>query len=162
MTPSSTSDSVLVPSVFLRHRRPLRALLIENQAWFVGRDLARLTNSHVSTRVIHKLDADQCRVECLQIAGEAPVHEWLVSESGVYALLMVHFYHPENRGLRQWLSNEVVPALRDAAQDDPDLPRRRVKRVQGQQLSVLDWQGKLWVRFADAVGLMEQEARRDS
>lgn len=162
MTLSSTSDSVLVPSVFLRHRRPLRAVLIENQAWFVGRDLARLTNSHVSTRVIHKLDADQQRFECLQVAGGEMTREWLVSESDVYALLMVHFYHPENRGLRQWLSNEVVPALRDARQSDPDLPRRRVKRVQGQQLSVLDWQGKLWVRFGDAVGLMEREVRRES
>ncbi|SDI29093.1 BRO-N domain-containing protein [Pseudomonas panipatensis] len=157
MTPSlsSPADSGLIPSVFVRHHRQLRALLIERQAWFVGRDLARLTNSRITTRVIHKLDADQCRTGRLLGTRGACEEELLISESGVYTLLMVHFYHPENRSLRQWLSNEVVPVLRDAQQSNPHLPRRRLEQVQGQEMSLLDWQGTLWVRFGDAVRLME-------
>ena len=38
----------------------------------------------------------------------------MVSESGAYALLQRHFPHPENRNLRQWLTQEVIPALRQA------------------------------------------------
>ena len=39
----------------------------------------------------------------------------MVSESGVYALLIYHYY-PENRCLRQWLTHAVVPALRGKQQ----------------------------------------------
>ncbi|WP_374438891.1 BRO-N domain-containing protein [Pseudomonas panipatensis] len=157
-TPSSPADSGLIPSVFLRYHRQLRALLIERQAWFVGRDLARLTNSRITQRVIHKLDSDQCRSERLLGAHGACEEELLISESGVYTLLMVHFYHPENRSLRQWLSNDVVPVLRDAQQNNPHLPRRRLQQLQGHDMSLLDWQGTLWVRLGDAVRLMESGA----
>lgn len=153
---SLPADEGLVPTVFQRYNRRLRGLLLERQAWFLIRDLAKLTNSHLGERAVQKLDPDQVRHERLEGFAEK---QYLVSESGLYALLMVHFYHPENRSLRQWLSNEVLPVLRDAQQDNPFLPRRRMERVQGQQMSVMDWQGKLWVRWSDAVRLMEDEAR---
>ncbi len=38
----------------------------------------------------------------------------MISESGSYDLLLRRFYHPENRNLRHWLTQEVVPALRAA------------------------------------------------
>ncbi|WP_207887571.1 Bro-N domain-containing protein [Pseudomonas sp. 30_B] len=153
---STLADEGLIPTVFHRYNRRLRGMLIERQAWFVLRDLTKLTNSHLGKRFTQKLDPDQVRLE--QIAG-ATEKEYLVSESGLYALLMVHFYHPENRSLRQWLSNEVVPALRDAQQHNPHLPQRRMERVEGHLMSVMDWQGKLWIRWSDAVRLMEEDLR---
>ena len=157
MTPdlSSPSDSALIPTAFIRHHRRLRALLIERQPWFVARDLARLINSHLTDRVIQRLDDDQYRDAVLRTERGECAKELLISESGVYALLMVNFYHPENRSLRQWLSNEVVPALRDAQQHNPHLPRRRVAPALGRELGLLEWQGSVWVRLGDAVRMME-------
>lgn len=148
---SPSADEGLIPTVFHRYNRRLRGLLIERQAWFVLRDLAKLTNSHLGERITQKLDPDQVRLE--QLSGLAE-KEYLVSESGLYALLMVHFYHPENRSLRQWLSNEVVPALRDAQQHNPHLPQRRMERVEGQLMSVMDWQGQ-------ALGALERRGAVD-
>ncbi|MFZ5959318.1 Bro-N domain-containing protein [Pseudomonas knackmussii] len=124
MTPdlSSPSDSALIPTAFIRHHRRLRALLIERQPWFVARDLARLINSHLTDRVIQRLDDDQYRDAVLRTERGECAKELLISESGVYALLMVNFYHPENRSLRQWLSNEVVPALKEARQHSQPSP----------------------------------------
>lgn len=153
---SFPAEDGLTPLSFHRYNRRLRGLLLDRQAWFVMRDLARLTNSHLGPRTVQKLDPDQTRR--VKLAG-VPEEELLVSESGVYALLMLHFYHPENRSLRQWLSHEVVPVLRDAQQPSGLLPRHRMRQIQGQQVAVLDWQGRLWVRFADAARLMELEAR---
>lgn len=155
MTPtdSLSADEGLIPTVFHRYNRRLRGMLIERQAWFSIRDLAKLTNSHLGARIGQKLDPDQIRHE--KLAGYEQ-KEYLVSESGMYALLMVHFYHPENRSLRQWLSNEVVPALRDAQQHNPHLPHRRMQHINALQLSVMDWQGKLWVRWSDALRMMEE------
>lgn len=149
---SFPADEGLRPVYFQRYNRRLRGVLLDQQAWFALRDLAKLTASHLGQRAAQKLDPDQTRLERL---GGAPEEELLVSESGVYALLMLHCYHPENRSLRQWLSNEVVPTLREAEQNNALLPRHQMRQVQGQQIALLDWQGRLWVRFADAARLME-------
>lgn len=73
----------------------------------------------------------------------------MVSESGVYAML-VHHYHAENRGLRQWITNDVVPALRGeaVAADDPS-PNLSVLQWPGLSVSLLHWQSEPWIRLRD-------------
>ncbi|CDF81899.1 hypothetical protein PKB_0521 [Pseudomonas knackmussii B13] len=159
--PSPSSESVLKPMAFVRNHRQLRAVLIDRQAWFVAADLARLTNSTLNERITNKLDRDQTRKVVLLNGSGQPEKELLISESGVYMLLVVQLYHPENRELRQWLTNEVVPVLRDAELDDPALPRRRLGAVLWRHTTVLEWQGELWGRLTDAVGVIESELFRN-
>ncbi|MBD9513953.1 MULTISPECIES: Bro-N domain-containing protein [Pseudomonadaceae] len=141
----STTQTPFLPTTFYRHKRRLRALLIEEQPWFVVRDLAKLMRAYLEERLEHNLDADQlCR---RSILGEyQPTEEVeLVSESGLYATL-IHFYHPENRCIRQWITQTVVPSLRAEAGSGPtEGPRRRLLHWEREQLSVLDWQGQVWV-----------------
>jgi prophage antirepressor-like protein len=148
----SPADDGLTATHFIRYNRQLRALLIEQQAWFVVRDLSKLVNRPVEAHLIARLDHDQSRRE--RLVG-SPEPELLVSESGLYALLLIYCHHPENRSLRQWLTNQVVPALRDASNLDARLPRRRMQLLLGEALPVMDWQGNLWVRWRDAVGMLE-------
>ncbi|WP_152227288.1 Bro-N domain-containing protein [Pseudomonas sp. SCB32] len=148
----SPTDDGLIPTGFTRHNHRLRALLIEQQAWFIARDLGKLLSRPVPPQIIAQLDSDQRRHE--RLAGMQDP-ELLISESGLYALLLIYCYHPENRSLRQWLTHDVLPVLRDSPNHDLRLPRRRMEQLLGQSLSVLDWQGKLWVRWGDAVRLME-------
>src|SRR5690606_13697158 len=100
----------LTPTTFHRHNRPLHALLLETQAWFCARDPGRLMGWPLNERTMRKLDADQYRVMTLG-HHYGVEQELMLNESGVYAML-VHHYHAENRGLRQWITNEVVPSLR--------------------------------------------------
>lgn len=89
-----------IPTVFHRHHRALRALLIDDQVWFVAQDLGPLTNHRFDERLSRKLDPDQwrhARVEYVQ-GGEQEV--LLINESAVFELLKVNFYHPEHRALR--------------------------------------------------------------
>lgn len=140
----STNQSPLTSTHFFRHKRRLRALLIEGQPWFAVRDLAKLMHAFLEDRVARNLDADQvCR---LSIEGDHGLAEEveLISESGVYAVL-IHFHHPENRCIRQWITQTVVPSLRAEVDAQADVPRRRLLRWERQQLSVLDWQGQVWV-----------------
>ncbi|OBY92275.1 hypothetical protein A6723_028575 [Pseudomonas sp. AU11447] len=155
MNPSKLfpADKGLSFQTFQRFDRTLRGLMIDRQAWFSTRDLARLTNSDVSGRTTRKLDPDQYRWEHLLGGSE---DELLVNESGLYTLLLVYFYHPENRNLRQWLSNEVVPTLRDAQLPTGYGPRQAVREVQGYPLTVLEWQGSVWLRLGDAGRLLER------
>ncbi|MCP1497476.1 prophage antirepressor-like protein [Pseudomonas migulae] len=138
----------LLATLFLRHGTCLRALLVENQVWFCAHDLGRLMGKHLDERMSRKLDADQRRMMLVEAQGIAE-ERLMISESGVYALLVYH-YCPEYRLLREWLTHQVVPTLRDAR------PSRSVERP---TLSVLDWpkmslcmlhwQDEPWIRLRD-------------
>ncbi|WP_271410355.1 phage antirepressor [Pseudomonas sp. Q1-7] len=147
------SHDYYVPSVFHRHHRAFRALLIDDQVWVVARDLGPLTNRHFDEHLPRKLDPDQWRRERLENHQGDVEWELLISESAVCELLKVNFYHPENRGLRQWFTGEVVPALRSAA--SPHLPRQRRVEWRGKEYSLMEWQGRQWVRVADVAELFE-------
>ncbi|MCO6058716.1 phage antirepressor [Pseudomonas sp. MOB-449] len=147
------SHDYYVPSVFHRHHRALRALLIDDQAWVVARDLGPLTNRHIDERLPRKLDPDQWRYEHLENHQGEVEQALLFSESAVCELLKVNFYHPEHRGLRQWITGEVVPTLRSAA--NPQLPRQRRVAWQGKEYSLMEWQGRSWLRVTDVAELFE-------
>lgn len=140
------------PAVFLRHKRCLRALMLESQAWFCLRDLGRLMGVGLDERMVLKLDADQRRAVWLGVD-----EHWekciLVSESGAYAM-MVHHYVPENRALRQWLTYDVLPLLRLTPQDQQShVPEQSTMKWQGLNVSVLYWQSEPWMRLRDMPGL---------
>ncbi|BAN46254.1 hypothetical protein [Metapseudomonas resinovorans] len=147
------SHEYFVPNVFHRHHRALRALLIDDQAWVVAHDLGPLTNRRIDEHLTRKLDRDQWRFEQLENHQGEVEQALLLSESAVCELLKVNFYHPEHRALRQWFTGEVVPALR--AEANPQLPRQRRVAWQGKEYSLMEWQGRIWVRMTDVAELFE-------
>lgn len=140
------SEEVLIPTVFTRHKRQLRAVLLEDQCWFCAHDLGRLIGyPYLVERVERNLDEDQCRHAWMLDGSGEYIDELLLSESAVYASL-IHYFHPENRSIRQWISLHVIPALRDLHHTDLGEPRREI--LQGPTtLSVLKWQGVVWVPY---------------
>ena len=141
-------SEALISTLFTRHNIYLHALLVENQAWFCAHDLGRLMGKYLDERMSRKLDADQRRMMFVYAHG-AVEERLMVSESGVYALLVYH-YCPEYRLLREWLTHQVVPALRDAR------PSRAVERPTlsvldwpQMSLSMLHWQDEPWIRLRD-------------
>jgi prophage antirepressor-like protein len=73
----------------------------------------------------------------------------MVSESGLYALL-VHHYHAENRGLRQWITNEVMPVLwGEALPFDDRSPNLSLLQWPGLSVSLLHWRSEQWIRLRD-------------
>lgn len=141
------SEEVLIPTTFTRHRRQLRAVLLEDGCWFCVHDLGRLIGFHVlEDRVTRNLDDDQHRHAWVRDSNGEYVDELLISESGLYATL-IHFFHPENRCIRQWITQHVIPSLRDQQRHDHHQPRRETLQGPTQALTVLHWQGLLWVPY---------------
>ena len=138
----------LISTLFTRHSIHLHALLLENQAWFCARDLGRFMGMHLDERMLRKLDTDQRQKMFVQAYGG--VDECLmVSESGVYALLIYH-YCPEYRLLREWLTHQVVPALRDARPSRAvERPTMSVLDWPQMSLCMLHWQDEPWIRLRD-------------
>lgn len=148
LNPQAPCTQQFQATLFIRHHRMLRAVLCDGQAWFCLADLARLMGTRLDERATLKLDPDQRRTAWLEAHAE-----WekclLVSESGMFALL-VHHYVPENRTLRQWMTHQVLPELHQqqhAAHDDrPSLSRLN---WMGNSLHLLHWRNESWVRWQD-------------
>lgn len=146
----------LRPHFFLRHKRQLRALLLDNQPWFVARDLGRLINRPIERQINRSLDDDQLRTELVIDAQGHAEEVLLISESGAYIVLL-NCFHPENRCIRRWISNEVVPSLRDRQAPVAGLPLHCHWQWSGSELDVLQWQGRTWVPFVELPKLVSSQ-----
>lgn len=150
---------VLMPAQFVRHKRQLRAVLLDEEPWFAASDLARLIHhTLLPERVQRNLDPDQ-----LQRAWTCNSHggyeqEWLISESGLYAVLIL-YYHPENRGIRHWITRQVIPRLREEQRFDAQRPYRETIQWQDRNLELLHWQGTTWLHLGDYPALLQRPPR---
>ena len=149
-------DNYFVPCVFTRHKLHLHALLLQNQPWFSARDLGRLIRLYLDERQLRKLDPDQHQTARMFIHGNVE-NTLLISESGVYAILIYH-YCPEYRALREWLTHEVVPALRDA-QNPTTTERPQLSLLNWPQmsLSLLHWNNQPWIRLQDVPQMLPDQ-----
>ncbi|MBB4861978.1 prophage antirepressor-like protein [Pseudomonas nitritireducens] len=136
------------PTFFKRHHRTLRAVLIDQQPWFSAYDLARLLVVHYPQSFHHRFLAHEVRSVRLQyVSGKEEVIEML-SEAALYKAL-VRFGHPEVQTLDLWLTREVIPVLRDQVGEDSMHPRRVLMTWHSQRLTLLSWQGDLWMPWED-------------
>ncbi|WP_339450396.1 BRO-N domain-containing protein [Pseudomonas sp. EA_5y_Pfl2_R50] len=141
-------ENYLTPSIFTRHKLPLHALLIQNQPWFSARDLGRLLHIYLNERILRKLDPDQYQTRKTLIHNQIE-NTLLISESGIYALLVYH-YCPEYRALREWLTHQVIPTLRDAQHPNTsERPHLSLLSWPDMTLSLLHWNNQLWIRLQD-------------
>jgi prophage antirepressor-like protein len=146
-------ENYLIPHVFTRHKLQLHALLLQNQPWFSARDLGRFLRLHLDDRAVRKLDPDQRQSARMLIHGSIE-NTLLISESGIYALLIYH-YCPEYRALREWLTHDVVPALRDAEHLTPtERPILSLLNWPEMSLSLLHWNNQPWIRLQDVPQLL--------
>ncbi|OIN52856.1 BRO-N domain-containing protein [Pseudomonas costantinii] len=147
------------PTVFIRQNLHLHALLLENQPWFCARDLGRLMGLYLHERMVSKLDEDQRQTLEICYHGQ-PESMLMISESGVYALLVYH-YSPGHRLLREWLTHQVVPTLRDKHQPrSKDRPMLSLLDWPEMSLSLLHWQDEGWIRLRDMPYLLLNRTRR--
>ncbi|NWB98312.1 Bro-N domain-containing protein [Pseudomonas gingeri] len=138
----------LPSTLFTRHNIHLHALLLENQVWFHAHDIGRLMGKYLDERMSRKLDPDQRRMMWVHAHGAAQ-ERLMLSESGVYALLVYH-YCPEYRQLREWLTYQVVTVLRDARSlRTPERPTLSLLDWPDMSISLLHWQDEPWIRLRD-------------
>ncbi|WP_176476379.1 BRO-N domain-containing protein [Pseudomonas indica] len=136
------------PLLLMRHNRPLRGVMIDRQPWVCAKEFGLLMGHRHPERICRLMDDDQVRTVtfCTHQGNSEPVQ--LLSESGLYRALC-RFSHPENRGLRRWLTHEALPALRDAWEGRAQEPRRTLMAWDHQRISLLQWQGDLWIALRD-------------
>ncbi|WP_236175479.1 BRO family protein [Pseudomonas pseudonitroreducens] len=139
-------SSLPTPLPFPHHRRTLRALLIDDQVWFLLSDFCRVTGYTHEDRMAMRMADDQIRQERLLTEDGLELDQVLISESAVYQALVL-FNVPDYGSLRRWISGTVVPQVR--SQFKASGPRHVQLQFERQCLRVLEWQDNLWVSFSD-------------
>jgi len=109
-------------------------------------------------RLARKLDPDERRTLSLHRYGLTR-DTLMINESGAYALLIYH-RTPQSRELREWLTLQVIPTLRDANHlGHVERPTLGLLDWAGASMNLLHWQNEPWIRLRDMPSIVSRESR---
>ena len=88
----------------------IRSLMIEDEPWFVGKDVAEILGYANASKALadHVDDEDKLNNASLSSLGQRG--GWLINESGLYSLVLSSKL-PDARKFKRWVTNEVLPAI---------------------------------------------------
>ena len=100
----------------------VRTLLINNEPWFVGKDVADILGYTDLNRAVNQhVDREDRKSLSYKASGDSVPSLWsnsndfsnkiIISESGVYALIF-ESKMPDAHKFKRWVTSEVLPAIR--------------------------------------------------
>lgn len=97
-------------SVFNFNTSNVRAVVVNNEPWFVCSDVAEALGYRDSHNAARCLDDDEKGTHNLSTPGGSQ-QVTIINESGLYALVL-RSRKPEARKFAKWVTSEVLPAIR--------------------------------------------------
>jgi prophage antirepressor-like protein len=91
----------------------VRTLLIDDQIWFAGIDIARILDYSKPSDAVMKLDDDERKLTPVSVESGQTRKTWIINESGMYSLVLTST-KPEAKAFKKWITSEVLPAIRKA------------------------------------------------
>jgi len=87
--------------------RELRIVELENEPWFVAKDVCNILGLTNPSKAVSRLDEDERSNFKLGRQGEANI----VNEFGLYNLVLSS-RKPEAKQFKRWITHEVIPSIR--------------------------------------------------
>lgn len=90
----------------------VRTITINNEPWFVGKDVAEALKYNEPNKAIsrHVLDDDRMKHPVTDTTGREQ-KTWIINESGLYALIFESKLESAKR-FKHWVTSEVLPSIR--------------------------------------------------
>lgn len=104
----------------------VRSLLLNNEPWFVGKDVADVLGYQNGSRDINRHVDEEDRQNYQSSTFDSPRGMTIINESGLYSLVLSSKL-PSAKKFKRWVTSEVLPALRKTGQ-------YQVKELSGQEL----------------------------
>lgn len=89
----------------------IRTVTIDNEPWFVGKDVANNLGYRNGSRDINRHVSDEDRIKEMIFDGNQNKETILINESGLYALIFGSKLESAKR-FKHWVTSEVLPTLR--------------------------------------------------
>lgn len=99
-----------IQNIFNYNDHEIRIIMIDNEPWFVAKDICSVLETVNVSQAVDKLDDDEkgiCSIDTLGGTQEMSV----VSEPGLYTLTLKS-RKPEAKPFRRWVTHEVLPSIR--------------------------------------------------
>lgn len=104
----------------------VRSLLLNNEPWFVGKDVAEVLGYERADNAIRNhIDKEDKLMHQISASGQNR-NMTIINESGLYSLVLSSKL-PSSKKFKRWVTSEVLPALRKTGQ-------YQVKELSGQEL----------------------------
>ena len=145
----------------------VRAMLINNEPWFVGKDVAEILGYADQNKAIamHVDDEDKLNDKTALSLGQRG--GWFINESGLYSLILSSKL-PTAKKFKRWVTSEVLPSIRKTGgyiadqenMSDSELMAKALEvahktlALRNKRIEELDKENKMMkpkVVFADAV-----------
>lgn len=108
MSKNSTAAAQIIPFDF--GKKPVRAMLIDDQPWFVAADVSAALEYRDAGNMARNLDEDEKGTQIVSTLGGA--QEMLViNQSGLYSAIL-RSRKAEAKRFKKWVTAEVLPAIR--------------------------------------------------
>lgn len=95
---------------FGESNQPVRVEVINNEPWFVGKDVCDVLQIRRPSDAMVQLDEDEKLIRLITASGQRR-QMYVVNESGLYHLIF-NSRKPEARRFRRWVTQEVLPSIR--------------------------------------------------
>lgn len=98
--------------IFIFHGREVRTLTINNEPWFVGKDVADILGYSKSRNAIAlHVDEDDALKQGLTDNLGRVQETIIINESGLYSLILSSKL-PQAKEFKRWVTSEVLPQIR--------------------------------------------------
>lgn len=87
----------------------IRTLNIDNQIWFVGKDVAKILGYDQTSNMVKRIDQEDFISSKLDGMNMKSI---IINESGLYASILGSKL-PNAKQFKRWVTNEVLPSLRE-------------------------------------------------
>lgn len=142
---------------FSQSRTPIRVQVINNEPWFVAKDVCDVLEHSNHKMAVKNLDDDEKGVSSVYSLGGAQ-QTTIINESGLYSLIF-QSRKPEAKAFRKWVTSEVLPAIRKKGYygvykgksdfiDARDIPYGR-KIYNDSEIRCIEIDGKEWISLQD-------------
>jgi anti-repressor protein len=92
---------------FMYGSNAVRTVIVEDQPWFVAKDVCEVLEISNPTDAIKRLDDDERARFNLGRQGEVNI----INEPGIYSLILGS-RKPEAKQFKRWITHEVIPSIR--------------------------------------------------
>ena len=121
----------------------IRALAIDNEPWFVAKDVCDALGLSNVGQAIVGLDDDEKSIVTIDDGTPGNPNKAIISEAGLYSLVLKS-RKPEAKGFKRWVTHDVLPAIRkhgiyatpdmaEAALADPDVMIAALKALKAER-----------------------------
>ena len=108
--PAQSQKEQMKVFAFNPTNQPIRVEVINNEPWFMARDVLDVLGIDDTSNAVNRLDNDEKLTRTLYVSGQNR-QVWLVNESGLYNLIF-QSRKPEAKAFRKWVTSDVLPSIR--------------------------------------------------